>query len=415
MKSEALNLEVSSLEVPSLEALSPEVLLNSSPVSSYGISNLVLTNYRSHKHFALEFCPEQSVILIGPNGAGKTNVLEAVSYLVPGRGLRHAPVRDLAHRSARALSEEKSWSVFAKIQDREELFTVATGTTTGTNPNESSASSKERRVLLLNGKNLRQRREVLERLWVVSLTPDIDSLLRDAAQTRRRFFDNLVMGIYPQHADNLNYYEKALRERMALLAQARWDPQWMQQIESQLVNYGIIIAELRVRAAELINHAVAHSITKFPRAQVQLSGETEQSLMTLSALQAELQMSQQLRDSRAKDQQTGICHVGPHRTDVVLFYLEKEIEGCFASTGEQKALIISLVLATTRLYLLRKKGVPLLLLDEVVAHLDKKVRGMLMKEIAELGIQTWMTGTEVELFAEWGRAKIIHHLGRVDN
>ena len=236
-------------------------------------------------------------------------------------------------------------------------------------------------------------------------------MLRDSSQGRRRFLDNIVTGLYPDHADHLHHYDKAVRERLTLLKSPgiSWDQSWIQEIENQMAMAAVAIAERRLHTVELLNHSCHTTITSFLRPHLACNGTVEELLRQHSAVTTETQYRNLLATARLQDQQTGTCHYGPHRSDLAVTHSAKHLPGHMASTGEQKSLILAITLAAAHLYQQHKTGVPLLLLDEVVAHLDTNTRTTLLEEIAALKIQTWMTSTELTPFQN--RDLYIHQLG----
>ena len=352
------------------------------------LSRLVLTDYRNHA--ALSLSPGAGlVVLTGDNGAGKTNILEAVSLLAPGRGLRRAALGQIARGDGPG-----GFGVAATLDGTVE---IATGTL---------AAAPERRVLRIQGAAAATT-ALAEWLSVLWLTPAMDRLFVDSAGGRRRFLDRLVLALAPGHAHHAQRYDAAMRARNRLLADLRpngggADPSWLTALETQLAEHGAAIdAARRETVALLAGRLAAAPPGPFARASVALDGWTG----TADRL------ADDLRAGRARDAAAGRTLAGPHRGDLVVTHRDKPAPGgggggqpaALASTGEQKALLLAIVLAHADLVATRTGARPILLLDEVAAHLDPRRRAALFERLADGG-QTWMTGTEDALFAGLGDA-----------
>ncbi|MEH3047367.1 DNA replication/repair protein RecF [Sphingomonas adhaesiva] len=339
------------------------------------LSRLVLTDFRNHA--ALTLAPGAGfVVLTGANGAGKTNVLEAVSLLAPGRGLRRAPLSQMARSDGAG-----GFGVAATLADGVELAT-------GTLP-----SAPERRVVRVNGAAANAG-ALAERLGVLWLTPAMDRLFTDAAGERRRFLDRLTLALAPDHARHTARYEAAMRDRNRLLADAAPDAEWLAALEAQMALHGGALDAARRRTIAALDAAlVAQPAGDLPRARVALegwSGEGEA-------------LAEALRQGRARDAAAGRTLAGPHRADLAVTHVDKARPAATASTGEQKALLLAIVLAHAELVAAQVGRAPVLLLDEVAAHLDPDRRAALFRRLEPLG-QTWMTGTEPALFSATGTA-----------
>jgi DNA replication and repair protein RecF len=312
--------------------------------------------------------------LYGPNGAGKTNVLEAVSMLSPGRGLRRAAAAEMIRAP-----EGLGWKVTGTLGDHQLETWVEEGAA---------------RSVRIDGKTATQT-ALGEHLAIVWLTPWMDRLWTEGAEGRRRFLDRMVLGFEPGHGEAVLAYEKAMRERNRLLKDEVRDAHWYRALEAQMAEAGTRIEAARDRVLDRLRGAQAQGETAFPRAGLQLTGPDDR-----SRLVEKESLMQALETDRRIDMAAGRTLTGPHRTDLEAVYVDKSIAARAASTGEQKALLISLVLANARA--LRNAGdrPPVLLLDEVAAHLDAGRRAALFAEIAALGAQAWMTGTGAELFQD---------------
>jgi len=330
------------------------------------VRRLVLTDFRNYPDAVLE-AGDGFVLLSGDNGAGKTNILEAVSLLAPGRGLRGAALSEVARQGGPG-----SFAIAARSDDAE----IGTGT---------EPSAPERRKVRINGAQTSVN-SLSERLAVLWLTPAMDRLFTGSAGDRRRFLDRLVLALEPSHAHHASRYEAAMRARNKLLADEIGDPDWLGALETQMAEHGAELSGARQRAVEALDAAVAESSdVDFPNASLALEGWDGGNLVTT------------LRESRARDAAAGRTTIGPHRQDLVVIHRAKHMPAARSSTGEQKALLLGLVLAHAELVAERRGIPPILLLDEVAAHLDPGRRAALFSRLEGRG-QVWMTATEAGLF-----------------
>lgn len=357
--------------------------------SSQWIQLLSLQNFRCYETLVLEV-DHRPVVLTGENGAGKTNILEAVSFLSPGRGLRRSKLSHVTNLN----NLEKGWSVFSKVWAGGDLEEVGTGIS-GDNAGE------ERRSIKLNH-TLVSQNDLLNILNVFWVTPQIDQILSENMGTRRRFFDKLVSSFFPEHAQHLYRYEYALRERARLLKDGLGDDHWLSILEHKMAQESMAIVSLRHVFLSEVSPLIQVSASGFPKVHIALEGDIESLSLDGSALETEEKIQKILRDARREDGRVGGASVGPHQTQVQFFHIDRKKFAEFCSTGEQKALLLSLILANCRLHKINKGKTPILLLDEVIAHLDEERRETLYKEILELGIQCWMTGTDQKVFLPFG-------------
>ena len=359
------------------------------------VTRLDVTEFRCYAHARLELDGRPSV-LTGPNGAGKTNLLEAVSYLAPGRGLRRAALPEVTRRGS---APGAVWAVSAKVAGARGEVAIGTGL----DPAAPAATS--RRLVRIDGRPAAGQADLGNHLAVVWLTPQMDRLFLDPAAQRRRFLDRLVFGFHPDHAAVLASYERAMRERARLLKEARADAGWLTALEDRMAGDGVAVAAARRDVVAKLRAAVPPPIAvgnPFPQADVAMAGVVDAWLDEMPALAAEDALRQALRDHRSVDAAAGMTSDGPHRSDLVVRHAEKDMPADQCSTGEQKALLIGLVLANARLLAAERGTPPLLLLDEVAAHLDAGRREALFEQILALGAQAWLTGTDAQLFDAFG-------------
>lgn len=360
------------------------------------VSWLRLTAFRNYASAELT-CDGRPVVLTGPNGAGKTNLLEAVSFLASGRGMRRAKLSEAARATGNGgAATHQAWAVAAEVQTPDGPRLLGTGL-------DPQSNGRERRVVKIDGQFANGQQNLGEIVAVTWLTPRMDRLFQDTPGARRRFLDRLVFGLDPAHAGRVTRYEHAQRERARLLRQdLPADPAWLSVLEARMAETGIAITVARRELIARLMRAGEAGGGAFPKAALGLSGEVEPWLDTLPALDAEERFQAALREGRAHDAEMGGAHVGPHRSDLVTHHAAKGIAAEQCSTGEQKALLIAIVLAHARLLSAARGFAPLVLLDEVAAHLDADRRSALFADLLDLGAQAWMTGTDPDLFAPLG-------------
>lgn len=339
------------------------------------IETLALSHFRSHRATRLAF-DGRPVAITGPNGAGKTNILEAVSLLSPGRGLRRAAAEDLARQP-----EALGWKITATVRGLSAAHDL-----------ETWAEPGEARQVRVDGKAATQASlgRVLRILWLV---PAMDRLWIEAAEGRRRFLDRMALSFFPDHADHTLAYEKAMRDRNRLIKDQVTDAGWYAALEAQMAEAGEAITRNRHATLTRIA-AAADGSSAFPAAGLALTGPDGTDMPD--------DLAAALADSRRRDIAAGRTLVGPHRADLIARYTAKDLPANQCSTGEQKALLISLILANARALAQDLGRAPVLLLDEIAAHLDEARRAALYDEIGALGAQALMTGTEADLFTALG-------------
>jgi DNA replication and repair protein RecF len=355
------------------------------------IRRLTLTNFRSYHAAQISLDEAGPVVLTGANGAGKTNLIEAISMLAPGRGLRRATMDELAFSEG-----DGSWAVSAEIEGMLGLATLGTGIDPPTA--EDATPSRKCRI---DREAVSSAAAFADHLRVIWLTPSMDPLFNGPASERRRFLDRLVLAVDAQHSSRVVALERALRSRNRLLEDPRSDPHWLDAIEHETAEVAVAVAAAR---AETVNrlagalHAARDRAPAFAQPDIALDGWMEKMLPSHSAIEIEDRYRELLKQSRAQDAAAGRTLDGPHRSDFKVTHAGKGIPAADASTGEQKALLIRLVLAHARLINEMTGYAPLILLDEVVAHLDPVRRAALYDALAALGAQVWMTGADPAAF-----------------
>jgi DNA replication and repair protein RecF len=355
--------------------------------SSYGpvgrslaVRQIRLRDFRNYARLDLD-AGMAPVVLTGENGAGKTNLLEAISLLAPGRGLRRARLGDLVRTGAAG-----GFRLEAEIEARDgpsEIVVWAEG---------------ERRMVEVDGRSLRSQNELGALTSLVWLVPMMDRLFLEGPAGRRRFLDRLVLAVQPDHARNVAAYERGLRERSTLLREGRHDPAWLVALERNLAEAGVAVAAARVELVRELDAALAAARLPFPHPTLAVHGEIEGWLGEAPAIEVEDRFAEALASGRRTDAGTGGAGTGPHRTELMAqdAWTGEPADRC--STGRQKAFLASIVVAQAQLRRAKWGDLPIVLLDEITAHLDWRRRRELFEALLALGAQCWMTGTEVNLF-----------------
>ncbi len=362
---------------------------------SIRLRDLSLTQFRCYSSLKLLF-EERVIIFTGPNGAGKTNILEAISFLNPGRGLRHAKLSDLIRKDSSFSQREDAslgWIISAHLTLPRGMCQI--GTALALSQREEEA---EKRVIRMDGNDLSSQTELEKILSVLWMTPAMDRLLSDGPSQRRKLLDKFISSLDPDHSKRLYRYEYAMRERSRLLKEGRNDPLWFATLEEKMALEGIALTASREEMLELLISSMNSHLGSFPRAHLTLKGEVEELLKKHSALEAEDIFKQRLKELRSHDRASGRASLGPHLSDLEVIHVEKNIPIPLCSTGEQKVLLVSLILAHLRIHALRRKETPLLLLDEGLVHLDTIRRQALFEELENLNVQTFLTGTDISAF-----------------
>ena len=358
------------------------------------VGDLRLRAFRNYGNARLD-APAGPVVLTGPNGSGKTNLLEAVSLLAPGRGLRRAALSEMDRDGG------GPWSLSAVVEARGDPVEVETG----------RDLEHERRYVRLFGEAARSQNLLAETLGVVWLVPAMDRLFVEGAANRRRFLDRLALAVFPGHAASASAYERAMRERAALLRGGRrHDPAWLAALERRMAENAAALAAARRELVMGLNRLLADGFGELPRLRLALDGEVEAMFETMRALDVEAALVERWRWTRQADAITGGAAIGPHRTDLAAFDAAGDEPAKRCSTGRQKAMLLAITLAEARLRQARLGDLPVLLLDEVAAHLDKERRERLCATLQALGAQAWLTGTDKDLFAAFGSNALFVHV-----
>ncbi len=375
---------------------------------SLTVQRLSLTDFRCYTYARVE-TDARPVVLTGPNGAGKTNILEALSYLVPGRGLRGVRLSEIGRSEPGADSAvPRGWAVAAKLLAGEDPLDVGTGLELDEND-----SQRERRVIKVDSNPVKNQTELGRRTSALWLTPQMDRLFQEGASGRRKFVDRLIYGLDPEHAGPVAAYEHSLRSRNKVLKDAQGggalDAAWLDSIEDSMARYGVAVALRRLDAVARLHEISEADEGPFPGAKLALAGEMEELVAGIPALEAEDGFRRRLRDARGKDQSLGATSIGPHRSDLEVVHSAGGMPAELCSTGEQKALLVRIVLAAAVLEARERGRMPLLLLDEIGAHLDAGRRAALFDILCAMGAQAWMSGTDDQIFDALGdRGQFFH-------
>lgn len=359
------------------------------------IRRLLLTNFRSYRHAELNV-GGGPVVLLGPNGAGKTNLLEAISFLAPGRGLRRATLEDAA-----ASEGDGAWAVAAEVEGTNGLAQLGTGVDL---PVEGASLARRCRI---DHENAPSAAAFADHLRIVWLVPEMDGLFLGPPGERRRFLDRLVLAIDAEHGARVSALERALRSRNRLLEDGSPDPRWLDAVEHEVAELAVAVAAARAECVDRLRAEIeaGHDPNSlFPAAELSLDGWMEAAVRRQPAIEIEDRYRAILRDTRERDRAAGRTLDGPHRSDLVLIHKAKNISAARASTGERKALLVGLIVSHARLVAAMHGLAPVMLLDDVSAFLDAERRDALFELLARFGAQVFMTGVDLAPFASLGKA-----------
>jgi DNA replication and repair protein RecF len=353
------------------------------------LSKLNLTNFRSYPDYVLTGLSSDFVVLTGANGAGKTNILEAVSLLSPGKGMRNADFGDFQNKN----QSNPPWAISAYLKTQFGDIRVGTG----------RDPQKEKRIVHIQGEIAKSQTQLADYFSCLWLTPQMDRVFIDAASGRRKFLDRMVFNFDSGHAGRMTRYENAMAQRSRLLKEGKTNPAWLDALEIQMAESGVAVAAGRAEFVQRLQSVcLTRQNTEFPVATLGLAGLLETEIQHKSALLIEDEFRARLRKSREEDAVYGGAAQGIHKTDFLVTYTAKNMPASQCSTGEQKALLIGIVLAHADLIRMERGAPPILLLDEVAAHLDPHRRAVLYELLSHIGGQVWMTGTDKILFEALG-------------
>jgi DNA replication and repair protein RecF len=360
------------------------------------VERLTLTDFRNHARLSLGF-DARPVVLTGPNGAGKTNLIEAISLLAPGQGLRRAPYPEIARRGA------DTWAVAARVNTPIGPVDIGTGLT-----GAGMASSRTGRTVRIDGEAQSSSGVLADYVEMVWLTPAMDGLFTGPAGDRRRFLDRMILCFDPGYRTRVNHFERAMAQRNRLLEEGVRENARLEGLEIVMAETGVAIAAARAQTVAALATMIQTrrdraAASAFPWAKLEVEGELEAALVERPAVEVEDAYVRTLAGVRERDRGAGRALDGPHRSDLIVGHGPKEAPARQCSTGEQKALLVGLILAHAELMAERRQGAaPILLLDEIAAHLDAARRSALFDEIVAIGTQAWMTGTDQEAFSALG-------------
>ncbi len=354
------------------------------------VKQLKLYNFRCYESAAINDLSNGLIVLHGKNGVGKTNILEAVSLLSSGRGLRSARVMDIQNTAI-----SRPWAIAGILNTSYGQVRIGTGL------DPKSRKGREKRTIRVNGQTLKSQAKLGEYLSCVWLTPQMDRLFMDSGRERRKFIDRMVFTFDSGHSGRVIRYENAMSQRSKLLRDGQNDNNWLSALEQQMAETGIAIAAARLDFCQRLQAANNSKIDKyFPKARIFIKGNIEELLWSMPAIEVEDKFKYELKNSRERDAITGGSVIGPHKSDLSVIYEAKKMRADQCSTGEQKALLIGIILAHTRLIKAERKIPPIILLDEVAAHLDESRRNALYEILNDLSAQCWLTGTDKALFSD---------------
>lgn len=342
------------------------------------LSHLKLSNFRNHQLIQYDSLSEGPIVLTGKNGVGKTNILEAISLLTPSKGLKSAKISELNNQAY----PDNFWQITAQLK------TVYGPKEITTRRNIKANSKLENRIVMIDGQIIKKKSELAELLQVIWLTPPMQQLFTTSSSVRRSFFDQIVGNFFPSHSSSLSKYENSTRERLRLLKTNQNDEYWLNALENNMEKEAAIICNARMETLTLLSKAISDNPSPFPKAQLSLSH---------GDLPAEF--LEKLKSNRRHDAVSGRTNLGPHLYDLEVNFKDKNMNAKFCSTGEQKALLLSLVFAQVLAIIDKFNIIPILLFDEIISHLDGKNRELLFNEILNIKAQAWLSGVDPNSFS----------------
>ncbi len=375
--------------------------LNEITVKKSGVTRLTLSDFRNYKSLRIE-AEIAPIVIYGENGSGKTNILEALSFLTPGRGLRSARLADIKRirdDNEDALFGDNGWSVASEVLKNGEEFLIGTGTQKMTREDdEDEIKNFERRIVKINQQKITQQAELGKYISAIWVTPQMDRLFLGGTQPRRSFLDRLVYAFDLEHAKRTANFEHLYRQWFQILKTGHADNHWLESVENDMAGLGVAIGAARRELVARLNTFIDHEPDDvFPDVRLELDGTIEKMLDTMPAVKVEKFYAEKLAKQRRNVLYNDYID-GVNRTDFKVFFKKKNMPAELCSTGEQKALLVSIILAQTKCQILDKGFAPILLLDEVTTHLDDKKRDALLSKIAGLNLQAWITSTEPQNF-----------------
>lgn len=356
-------------------------------MNSY-IKKLTLTNYRVYENNSFEFAPKINIVY-GKNGIGKTNILEAISFLSPGKGFFNSNLNDVLKIG------KDNWTVFTSIANNDIADTLAVFS-------ENDGEGNLKKKIKMNGNPVRSQEELNKIFNIVWLTPEMQNMFNDDKSVRRKFLDRTVYLLDNEHSSRVAKYEFLVKERMRVLQdECKFDEKWLSVLENKIAESGIAIAVARNAIVRKMNNILLNYDFEFPKFTITLDGFFENMMLgDLKSIEAEEKFRNILLNNRTQDKETKRTNEGVHKTDMRLFYQQKNMDAQFCSTGEQKLFLVSLTILKALMCKENKRAVPIILLDEVFSYLDKDKKIELFDELTKLGIQCFITGTDVGVFGD---------------
>ena len=367
------------------------------------LRSIYLENFRSYNKLRLNINKSNFVILTGRNGTGKTNLLEALSFLAPGKGFRNSKLDDILKKD----SSSKHWLIHSQIEDGKKKYEIGIGCYI--NKFNTPKKNENKKIIKIDGKQIKRQSELPNILSLIWLIPEMDIFFRTSSSVRRKFLDRFIFNLKPDYLITIRNYEKNLKERYRLLTNITFNnfsykegedlklDSWLTKIEEKLVTDGITIFVERKKFIEKFNSLPIHS-KSFPKIKLFLHGNIEKILISENEENGKIKYLNKIRKSRKIDSIKGSISYGPNKSDLKTLYIKKNITADKCSTGEQKIILIAVIIQFCKLLKIKKGNSPILLLDELVTHLDEKIKLSLFEELKNLNSQVWMSGSDKSLF-----------------